>query len=436
MKKNISLPYSIRIYLFIYLTGTFFSLAVAYVRVNYLEANPRIGQILTAADKSGVISDFAYKNEKYSFGVHYFSDFTEALLKSQARSPYVSPPNNLPVSNYPPFGQAILIPFSYFSYRISVLFFLMFMTAGLVSAFLFALKRFRTYEGVAFLILGVFGSTPVLFLLDRGNYWGFTAALALWAVLIGLKGHWKWSGLLIAVAASLKVFPLLLLLWVWRRSNFRNIIPGLLTGLLLSIGSVFLFKGSVIDNLLGFFHAQETVHGNLGGSHTYQSLNNSMLAFFLNLEGSSVPLFYRTGQVLVQNYLVVVAAILVFSIGSFMRKQERVISAFFGLTLLVCLISFLPPVVFSYGLSLYLLPLVFLLFSEEEVKRSNFCFVLIALLFINKVPFAPYLSSQTGSNLVNPVIQILILITCLINLLRSEFLLDPVCNDPTEVETC
>jgi hypothetical protein len=413
-------PAGLKRFLFVFTIGSVFSQLVSYVRINYLNANLLIGQIIASDDKSGVIPDYAYKTQDYKFGSHYFSDFTEALLKTQARAPYTSVPRGLWVSNYPPFGQAILFPFSWTPYRISVLIFLFLMVVAVGSAFWYASRKYDVGSRIAFLIIGVFCSTPVLFFLDRGNYWGFTTALVLWAIIVANRGLWYLAAFLISVAAALKVFPIVLFFWIYKKSDHKAVLFGLTTGAFLTIGSMLLFKGSPIENFLEFIRAQSIVHGNSRGNLSFQHLNSSMLSFLINLKGSSVPVIHEIGRTLVENYFTVVGFLLIVSVGILLKTKPCSQKRFAEITLLIAVINFLPPVVFNYALSLYLVPLLYILLEDSVQQGEPILCTFIGLLFINKVPFEPYNSQQTGSNLVNAFLQFCILTICAFIILKKN----------------
>jgi len=409
LNKMSNFPAGLKRFLFVFTIGSVVSQFVSYVRINYLNANLLIGQIIASHDKSGVIPDYAYKTQTYKFGSHYFSDFAEALLKTQARAPYTSVPKGLWVSNYPPLGQALLFPFSWTPYRISVLIFLVLMVVAVGSAFWYASRKYDVCSRIAFLIIGVFCSTPVLFFLDRGNYWGFTTALVLWAIIVSKRGLWYLAAFLISVATALKVLPIVLFFWIYKKSDRNVAIFGLTTGALLTIGSMFLFKGPPVENFLEFIRAQSTVHGNSSGNLTFQHLNSSMLSFLINLKGSSVPLIHEIGRTLVENYYTLVGFLLVVSVGILLKTKPCPQKRFAEITLLIAVINFLPPAVFTYALSLYLVPLLYILIEDSVQQGAPILCIFIALLFINKVPFEPYNAQQTGSNLVNAFLQFCIL---------------------------
>ena len=419
MYRSKALPKSLSLYLYTFITANFLISIVTYVRINYLGANLLLGQLTTSSDKSGVIPQGAYSSGPYTFGVHYFSDFLEPLLKTQARAPYSHLPNGLEVSNYPPLGQAILFPFSWTPYRPTVVIFLASMLIALLSAFWYVTKDLKRRDLLLFLTVGVAGSTPVLFLLDRGNLWGFTTALCLWAIIAGINGNWKAAGICISIAACLKVFPIVLLIWVYRRSGVRSLVPGIISGLVATLGSMMLFKGSIIGNFMAFIKSQAPVHSNLSGDPSYHPFNNSLLGLLGNIQGSSFSLISSIGRVLLVNYIVVVFCLLVVSVLAILNNPRNDSRSLVELTLLITLITLLPPAVFGYALSLFLLPLLLILRSGLDQDDSDLICVVIALMFVNKIALAPYGAFQTGSNLCNSSLNLLLLVICLRRLLQG-----------------
>lgn len=311
--KTLAQP--IRLYLFVVALGGFLSYLTAYVRVNYLSSNSRIGQLTVSKDIPGTIPKILTDSSRYRFGVHYFGDFFEPFMKTLDHAPYASIQTGYSPSNYPPFGQALFYPFTWLPYHLSLLLFLFLTLCLVLIPFIYVLRNYPLIDAGLFLVLGVVSSFPLLFVLDRGNYWGFTIGLVLLAMLFADKHHFKTASILIGLAAALKILPVLLFLWLLKKTSIKNILIGIFVSVAVSIGSMALFSGDLIQNFTTLYHALRQIHGNPSGDTTYQAVNNSLLSLFTNLDGSDLWGINSLAHVITTQYISVVMAILVLSVG-------------------------------------------------------------------------------------------------------------------------
>ena len=185
--------------------------------------------------------------------LHHFGDWTLGIGYALTSNPY-NPDLNIPAP-VPPFGLVILKIFAIFGYRISYLIFILLTALIWVSLInkLFGYKK--TQERLVILFFFVAFTSASIFAVDRG---------AVHLLLIGLIGHafisfgnkrYFVAFCCVLIAASFKPYMILMLLWGFRNGQFKKIIYGFVSILLINLISLFIVSGTLITGLRQYLSA-------------------------------------------------------------------------------------------------------------------------------------------------------------------------------------
>lgn len=99
--------------------------------------------------------------------------------------------------------------------------------------------------------LGIGLSAPMVFAVDRGNYLILcTLFLFLFCIFYGKNDYA--ASVFLALAACVKIFPIVLFYVFIRQRKWKPMFLGVGTGAVLTIGSMLVFKGGFITNLMYF----------------------------------------------------------------------------------------------------------------------------------------------------------------------------------------
>ena len=179
------------------------------------------------------------------FGVHYFGDFLDTLSHSRVSDPF-NTPGMSPVG-YPLFSLLVIAPFQMFDYHTSLKIYLA-TTALILFIPLWRFGATRTISERFLIVASLLMSAPLLSTFDRGNIQGLVVGFS----LLGLLAYWKdrqmQAGFWFAIAASMKVYPVLLLLLLVRSRNWKALGLSTCTGLFVTWLSFQFFEGGIISN--------------------------------------------------------------------------------------------------------------------------------------------------------------------------------------------
>ncbi len=99
--------------------------------------------------------------------------------------------------------------------------------------------------------LGIALSAPMIFAIDRGNYL-IVCILFITLFCVFYNKNDYAASIFLALAACLKIFPIVLFYLFFRQRKWKPLFVGVGTGAFLTIGSLLLFKGGFITNLMYF----------------------------------------------------------------------------------------------------------------------------------------------------------------------------------------
>jgi hypothetical protein len=188
-----------------------------------------------------------------NFGVHYFGDFLQPLDWAKQNNPWTADPKYL--AQYPPFAVYILKPLTIFPYRIAALIYLLLMiTSSVIGIWLITKKLSRSNKVLMVLVFGV-SSVPFLMAFDRGNLVGFFVLL-ICLFIFGITTNNKiitWLSL--GIMISIKIYPVLLLLVLFRLRRFQEMLFATLFTLLMGLILFAITPGAINETITQFINA-------------------------------------------------------------------------------------------------------------------------------------------------------------------------------------
>lgn len=144
------------------------------------------------------------------WGVHAFGDYLLPHYWVTLTNPWLE--DGTGVINYLPSSLILHEALLALDYRSGVVVFLALMLVSLLTPLVYA---FRSYPWsiriLGIVVLGLL-SGPAIASLDRGNTQGFVPLLLFGFALAIIRARWKWAVLFLIAAASIKIYPLVLVL--------------------------------------------------------------------------------------------------------------------------------------------------------------------------------------------------------------------------------
>lgn len=222
-------------------------------------------------------------------------------------------------------------------------------------------------------------SAPIIFSVDRGNYLIICVLfLVIFALNYGKNDYV--SALFLALAACIKVYPLVFFFLFFRDKKWKPLWTGLFAGASVTILCAALFRGGLLRNLWRFFRSAFNFTGGFDPTSMYYyrytvGLRNLIAAPFLAGSGK-IPDSLPISAI----YIVCVAALL--GLVLFMCWKDRVLWRQV-MYLTFFMILFMSPSYF-YNLA-YLIPPVLLLLLKKEHEKAEWLYISgFALLMISK----------------------------------------------------
>lgn len=132
-------------------------------------------------------------------------------------------------------------------------------------------------------------SGPSIAALDRGNYQGYIPILLLGFGIAALRGRWGWAATFLAIAASFKMYPVILILVFIAERRWRALLGTLLGASLGNFILLLFFEGSPITSATEFLYQASRILAHSGQElDIYNtSLTGGIIHWlnFLGLEG-------------------------------------------------------------------------------------------------------------------------------------------------------
>ena len=258
--------------------------------------------------------------------------------------------------------------------------------------------------------LGIAFSAPMIFAIDRGNYLIVcTLFIALFCIFYGKNDYA--ASVFLALAACLKIFPIVLFYLFFRQRKWKPLCIGIGTGAVLTIGSTLLFKGGFIANLLAFVKNLMNFSGGVDPYYSDLYLNaigtRSFLASISILfKGYISEKIHIVTLTTVVNVLLLVFVIILCLLDKRPWRQILYLSFFMVL---------FPNPSYYYSLAYLTGPILLFLLKEEKERYDVLFLIGLAFLMIPKSYF--YFASRfvngdrlLGLNsMVDPLIMFLLL---------------------------
>jgi hypothetical protein len=326
-------------------------------------------------------------------GVHFFGDFYGTWRHTLDADPYGAP-SLFYRSNYFPFTHLLFEPATWLSYPAATAVFLVGSGLGILGAVWAALADRDGLRRALTAVVLTFMTYPVLIALDRGNI--ETALLLLLLAFLALyaRGRPMAAAVPLAMAAAMKLTPLILvLLFVVRRQWRATALTVALTVLLTLAGLLFI-PGNLADNADA---ALEAIRGFTSAAEDDPTAgvryNTSVTGLF---EVASREWSWAEGVRFLATPLSALLLVVSCAVALLPRLElwERV-------TLLVVAMILVPPVSYDYRLIHLLLPVLLMLRARTPVPVA--AVVLLALVLVPKT--VPLLFDNVGaSTIVNPLL--------------------------------
>ncbi len=354
-----------------------------YVTLEYRQIGGSLSNIwLTPAP------DSAFEFRDPIIGVHSFSDLLLHGKYASAPSPYLAlEPDSLPANNYPPFAHVFMLPFTLVPYTYAVAIFMILSIGMIVTPICFSLRGLSRPILISVLISGFVFTYPMLMIVDRGNIQGITTGFCLIGLWFFLGEKYKVAAVLIAIAAALKIYPILFMLIFLKRKKFREFFLGCALAAALTLGALATFQGGIKTNIMGFLQGLGSFTGGSSSPDLLIPRNHSFSALLSFLSTKDVYVLNKIIDNLLSNLglylLVFFSCLLFFSLTKNRFNENQTL-------LLICVaIIVIPFVTYGYVLSVLFIVLIHIFDARNQVERISLSYqvalvVLVAFLFMSK----------------------------------------------------
>ena len=207
-------------------------------------------------------------------GIHAFFDFLVSYYWGTLGNPWLQGAEVLPV-NYPPGAMAFMEVWALFPYKTALAIYLPLMAVALITPAVVSLWGVRW--SLVVLAAGItLLSGPAIASLDRGNTQGFVPLLLFAFGVFALKGRWGWASIFLVLAASLKIFPALLLVVLIAERKWRALAGSIIALAVIHTAPFLLYPGDPRVSFQTWF------------SYAFTFLGRDDLAGFLEYNASFV----------------------------------------------------------------------------------------------------------------------------------------------------
>lgn len=276
------------------------------------------------------------------FGIHVFGDFMMPYYWASLDNPWLQQAVEAVI--YPPGALVIFKAFTFVPYQAGLVLFEAVLVLALTAPMILASRGRRWSERVLLvLVLGVL-TGPSLATLDRGNIQGLLPLLLFGFVTAVLRQRYGWASAFIIAAASIKLYPIVLVLVLLGLHKWRQ--------------AVWAVGGTVIVNLL----AVPLLSDNLWPSLRLAFLNplgwaersfEQFMSYNVSMAGGVAHVFAMGGlgsaATWVSSHAMVVSLIALLLIAPLVVSQR--LELWVRITLAMLLMTAAMPVVFPYALN-------------------------------------------------------------------------------------
>jgi hypothetical protein len=276
-------------------------------------------------------------------GIHLFHDFAISYYWGGLGNPWFD--NQYPFwPNHTPLAMLLGRAFTVMPYGLASQVLAMVML-GSVAVMMLLATRGKPWS-LKVLATGIIVlAGPSIGAVDRGNYQGLMPILLFAFAVLALRNKWGWAMVPLVLAASLKVYPVVILLLLVAERRWKPLIGAVVGGALLNGVLLFAFRGNPIDTAREYLHYLSPILGLEGNDFLIYNVSPvAGIAHWLLLAG----LDGFAGQVLRFDTIIVIlffaAAAPLLWARTALLPQTRVVIALM-LTVLIT------PVVFPYTMN-------------------------------------------------------------------------------------
>jgi hypothetical protein len=296
-----------------------------------------------------------YSGKYFSIGQHYFSDYLHLNLDTRDGSV------EYPLATYPPFANLIFRIFAYLPYKFSLALWLVCLVAAILLPLFYALYKIETEKKFQPILIYGLLSAPFIAVIDRGNSIGLITSLVFFSYIACERNKQITAGLLLGLAISLKIYPILLLPFLILKKKYKESISSILFVIILNILAALIWSHK---SLIGtFVHQYKSLSAGNSIVKTGHGLNFSggqiLVNYFSKINVNAVDWLYN-------NTLGVSLVLLVFLIiGSFLSSHHT--------WLLYGLYSFqlIPSVSWSYTRIWGIVGIAILILSSTNFEKKG-----------------------------------------------------------------
>ena len=244
-KKFIELPNHIIIINVLIVNLTFFLIHAWYLQYyNGVQVTERLS--FSANDPTWMPPD---QLSVPIIGVHHFGDFQIMAGYANSVNPY-DPSLTLP-AQYAPFTFLFIKFLLVFGLKNAYILYTSLTFLSIMIPVLFICKRSLASLHWIYISLAVVLTQPFLTIFDRGNLQGLMSGLIFLSYYFYTSGRRKLAFSFLILAAALKGYPLLILLFM-KRDRIKNFLLGLVAFTGIFVGSLTILNLSVIQTIIGY----------------------------------------------------------------------------------------------------------------------------------------------------------------------------------------
>jgi hypothetical protein len=238
-----------------------------------------------------------------------------------------------------------------------------------------------------------------------------------------LGKKYKAAAVFIAIAAALKIYPILLMILFLNRKKFREFFIGCTAATVLTIGALASFEGGIRANISGFIGAMGTFTSVSADGYFLLPRNHSPAALLTFMAGEDQSYVSELARRVLPHFSVLMVLVFVIStlilLLLFKIRENQ-------LLLMLCVsIATIPMVTYGYALTMFFLVLIHMFHEvfEATTYPKFYLFgvtLLISALFVAKgIPFGST-AEVTLRTIVDPLILLLLFALSFWSLPRSR----------------
>ncbi|MCX5848667.1 MAG: glycosyltransferase family 87 protein [Deltaproteobacteria bacterium] len=335
-------------------------------------------------------------------------------------------------SNYFPFTHLLFYPFTLINkyaslviYSLFVIGFAVFASAKALGDGLSDSIGQRCLNVLVFTLM----SYPLLFTLDRGNIEGIIFIFLACAAWLYLSGRGKLAAACIGLAASIKGFPIIFLIFFVRERRWKELMIGVAVPVCLTIVALLFLEGGVFENLTLLRNALRNFSDLMlfkynGLTHNI-SLFSMLYSFWALLHHAFISV--ASLRPIIAYYYVVAGIIALAVLAYVFFSRLEFWKAWF---VLVAAVQLLPFPSYDYKLIHTLVPMFLLIRSGKETRWTRTYLALLCLIVVPKGFWILFFDVRCGT-IVNP----LLILTVCIMIVVEQYYGTLVCSQRSSIES-